>query len=415
MPATPTGQQRKTLVDRYRDTYSGLPRAAWILAGVQLVNMSGTMVIFFLALYLTRRLDFPEARAGLAMSGYGVGMLAGALAGGTLSDRLGAFRVQRLGLAASALVLALIPFLHSLAWIFLGIVAWGFFTCSLWPANAAAMSALCPEAVRAKGFVLNRLANNLGATVGPVVGGLLAQHDYRLLFWVDGATCLLAAIALLWAFPMDRVPAEPREAETSQTLRSSWLSDRIFLWLLVASVAIGMIFSQIFSTFGPYLRSYQDFTEPQIGRLFAVNTILVVGFQMPLTHFAGRFPGPRTAAAGSLAFALGFGLMPAGEGFAFLALTVATWTVGEMLVMPTITTLVSLRAPAHLTGRYMGLHSLGFSLGIILGPAMGMRLLQISSGAALWRAVGALGVALSFLFLALAHAWAGEQKAVAVE
>ena len=30
----------------YRETYAGLPRAAWLLAGAQLVNSSGSMVIF---------------------------------------------------------------------------------------------------------------------------------------------------------------------------------------------------------------------------------------------------------------------------------------------------------------------------------------------------------------------------------
>jgi len=399
-------RQARGLWHRYQGAYSGLPRAAWILAGVQLVNMCGSMAIFFLTLYLSRCRGWTAQGAGLAMSGYGLGMLGGGLAGGALSDRLGAFRVQRLSLTGSALLLGGLPFLSAPPWIFVGVVGLGFSAAALWPASAAAMAALCPEESRAKGFVLNRLANNLGVAVGPGVGGLLAQHDYRLLFFVDGGTCLLAAAALLRLFPMDRAQAPGSRAQTPPP-GLAWISDRVFLALLAASVGIGLIFSQVFSTFGPYLKLFQGLTESSIGRLIAVNAILIVAAQMPLTHFANRFSGVRVAALGCVALALGFGLMPAGRGFAFMALTVVTWTLGEMLVMPSLTTLISLRAPEGVTGRYMGLHSLSFSVGITLGPALGMQLLQARGGAALWLAVSGCCLCVGALFLLLSRAWNG--------
>ena len=70
----------------------------------------------------------------------------------------------------------------------------------LYPANATSMSKICPAELQVKGFALNRLANNLGATIGPAVGGVLALSDYRLLFWADGLTSLAAAavFAVLW-------------------------------------------------------------------------------------------------------------------------------------------------------------------------------------------------------------------------
>jgi MFS family permease len=69
-----------------------------------------------------------------------------------------------------------------------------------YPANIALMSRICAPELQVKGFALNRLAGNLGATIGPTVGGILALRDYRLLFWADGLTSLAAAalFALLW-------------------------------------------------------------------------------------------------------------------------------------------------------------------------------------------------------------------------
>jgi hypothetical protein len=46
----------------YRRAYSGIPRGAWILFAVNLVNFSGAMVIFFLSLYLTRKLGLSPRR-----------------------------------------------------------------------------------------------------------------------------------------------------------------------------------------------------------------------------------------------------------------------------------------------------------------------------------------------------------------
>src|SRR4030042_1663805 len=91
----------KGIAQLYRRAYSGLPREAWFLFAVNLVNSSGAMVIFFLSLYLTRRLGFTPARAGQALSLYGLGSLAGAYLGGWFSDRVGSTTVQKLSLVLS--------------------------------------------------------------------------------------------------------------------------------------------------------------------------------------------------------------------------------------------------------------------------------------------------------------------------
>lgn len=95
----------KGIVELYRRAYSGLPREAWFLFAVNRVNSSGSMVIFFLSLYLTRRLGFTPARAGQALSLYGLGSLAGAYLGGWFSDRVGSTSVQKWSLAVSGVFL----------------------------------------------------------------------------------------------------------------------------------------------------------------------------------------------------------------------------------------------------------------------------------------------------------------------
>ncbi len=229
----------KDIAHLYRRAYSGLPREAWFLFAVNLVNSSGAMVIFFLSLYLTRRLGFTPARAGQAISLYGLGSLAGAYLGGWLSDRIGSTSVQKLSLALSGGFLLALGQIRS-AWgllpiLFLYSLAAG----ALYPANAASMSRICPPELHVKGFALNRLANNLGVTIGPALGGLLALRDYRLLFWADGLTCIAAAglFLVIWKKPEDQLRTAEKLGPSipSGAVRLPW-RDRPFLLLMLLVV-----------------------------------------------------------------------------------------------------------------------------------------------------------------------------------
>jgi predicted MFS family arabinose efflux permease len=188
------------IIGLYRQAYRGLPRRAWILFAVNLVNSSGAMVIFFLSLYLTRDLGLSPARAGQALSLYGLGSLAGAFLGGWLADRIGSIKVQKASLTVCGVLLIVLGQVRSIWGILPLLFSLALFAGMLYPANATSMSHICPPELRVKGFALNRLANNMGATIGPAVGGVLALRSYRLLFWADGLTSLVAAgvFALLW-------------------------------------------------------------------------------------------------------------------------------------------------------------------------------------------------------------------------
>jgi predicted MFS family arabinose efflux permease len=398
-----------SLFARYRQSFAGLPRDAWLLSTVLLVNTSGAMVVFFLTLYLARHLGWPAERAGLAMSGYGVGMLAGTLTGGLLSDRLGAFRVQRLSLTGAGVLLVFLSFLEWTPLVFAAIVAWGFFASAMFPANATAMAAVCPPPVRARGFVLNRLAANLGVTIGPVVGGFLAQHNYTLLFWVDGLTCLLAAAASLRFFPAPRPVSAEGELHHDGRTPIRWLDDRIFIGLMAISFIIAMVFAQLFSTLGMYLKLSAGLPESQIGGLIAINTALIVIFQMPLTHATAHFSPTRVVALGALLLGAGFALTPWSNSVPYLAATIVVWTFGEMLTLPVMMALVSLRAPTGAQGRYQGLYTMSYSLGITVGPAAGTWVFTTSGGTALWLSIGVLGALASAAMLSLSQRWDGRK------
>ncbi len=388
----------RAVADRYREAYSGLPRDAWALSLILFVDMSGTMVIFFLSLYLTRRLGFSVFQSGQVLSAYGFGMLLGALLGGQASDRIGSRTTQQLCMFGAGLSLFALGVSRSFPTIFLCVLFYGLFSSALFPAIATAMAEVCAPGVRSRGFVLNRLASNLGATIGPVIGGFLARQDFRLLFWVDGTTCVLAGLAFFVLFPRSRRLA-PAVAPEGGVRRDSWWKDQGLLAILAGTVGVSLIFNQLWGTFPIYVRTVYALPETLMGPLFAVNTVLIVLFQMVLTHGVERFPLGRIAAVGAAFLGLGFGLMPFGRGWLYGAMTVAVWTIGEMLFIPTATTLISLRAPEESQGRYQSLLSVAFGLGFIAGPALGTRVYERFGGTALWLGTAALAAVVAPVFL----------------
>lgn len=417
------------IIALYRQAYRGLPRRAWILFAVNLVNSSGSMVIFFLSLYLTRKLGLSPARAGQALSIYGVGSLGGAYLGGWLADRIGSITVQKASLAVCGVLLIALGQVRSIWGILPLLFGLALFAGMLYPANATSMSRICPPDLQVKGFALNRLANNLGATIGPAVGGVLALRDYRLLFWADGLTSLAAAgvFALLWREsrgrcasaagamasalePVESIPTELGKgqsgfgvrsgSEVVPKARSPW-RDRPFLLLMLIFFVWSAVFIQVLTTYPLYMRNVYGLAENRIGQLFAVNTILIVLLEMILMEKIRKYPLARMINVSFILLGLGLGLMPLGRGFAFAGLTVAIWTFGEMLSMPLVTALIAGRATDATRGRYMGVFSLGFSLAFVVAPAAGTAIYGRFGGDAVWIVCAALCLILAAAFSVL--------------
>ena len=414
--------------NEYVKAYSGLPRRAWILFAVNLVNSSGSMVIFFLSLYLTRKLGLTTARAGQALSLYGVGSLAGAFAGGWLSDRIGSISVQKMSLAVCGVMLLVLGQVGTTAAILPLLFGLALFAGMLYPANATSMSKICPAALQVKGFALNRLANNLGATIGPAVGGVLALRDYRLLFWADGLTSLaaVALFALLWTgakLGTGKKNGEPAGAtaaggEASRAVslsvsregsdvakgmtrsRSPW-RDVPFLLMMLINLVWSSVFIQLLTTFPLYMRNIYGLAENRIGQLFAVNTVMIVALEMVLMERIRRSSRALMINISFVLLGIGMGMMPLGRGFAFGALTVAIWTFGEMLSMPLVTALVAARAGESNRGRYMGMFSFAFSLAFIVAPAGGTAIYEHLGPDAVWYVCCGLCFLLAAAFSAL--------------
>jgi len=132
------------------------------------------MALPFLALYLAEHLKYSAQVAGFAITAYGFGSLIVAPLAGRLADHWGGFRVMRMSLFLSGLLLFLLPLAKTAPLVFPLIVLWGMAADAIRPASLSALTRLTNPEQRKIAIALNRLAINLGMSIGPAVGGLIA-------------------------------------------------------------------------------------------------------------------------------------------------------------------------------------------------------------------------------------------------
>ena len=385
----------RQLLHKYLAAYKGLPKMAWLLSLAILINRSGSVVLFFLVLYLTSQLDYSISEAGRMISVYGIGALAGSYLGGWLSDRIGVIRVMVYSLILSAfgyVVLCYItnPLIITVALFIVAVVAEAFR-----PANSTALALVCSPENRARGFALNRMAINLGVTIGPAIGGFLAIISYRLLFWFDALTCLAAAVFLLFIFKNTEFAGSKKNDNIPAEIKNPW-QDHFYLILLSLLFLTGIIFVQLLNTWPLYLKSYYNLVEDQIGLLFAINGLLIVFFELPLIHSVERKSILKIMAIGAILFAGGFSILPLSTSYLFAAMSVIIWTFGEMLVFPLVAGFIANRAVDSNRGRYMGMFSLTFSLAFVIGPTLGSWIYDSYGPEYLWISSGVLGFFIMF-------------------
>ena len=377
------------LIKKYKASYAGLPKQAWWLAFVVLINRSGMMVVFFMTLYLTQKLGFTIAQAGQIMSIWGIGSLFGSYFGGWLCDRWGAFKVQFTSLIWNGLGFIVLRYMTRFETIAVTIFAVAVVGEAFRPANITAFAELCPPDIRARGIVLNRLASNLGIIFGPAVGGFLVRADYGWIFWVDGLTCIAAAALFYVLFRSVR--SVPIITESIEGTVSPW-QDGLFIAIMGLLVVVGIVFFQIFSTWPLYLSEVHLFLENQIGLLLTINCVLLVLFEMPVIHRLEKYNPLPSIMAGIVLIFAGFFLLPFGTGYAYIGLTVVLWTTGEMLVFPLIATFIANRAGDANRGRYMGLFTFTFSMAFVLGPVTGSYAYTHFGPRLMWLGAGGIGV-----------------------
>lgn len=375
--------QPETLLTSLR----ALPRPAWILCFGTFLNKFGAFVVPFLTLYLTSRGCTVE-EAGVAIGAYGVGNLLASLLGGHLADYIGRQRTIMLSMFSGAAMMLLLSQAHSFPLILVLTLLTGLTNEFYRPASTALLTDLVPASRRITAFATLRMAFNAGFAFGPATAGFLAAYGFFWLFAGNAVSSVLFGLVALFALPRV-VHTHKKNASWSAAL-GVLRRDHKLHQLLLANFAIGIVMCQIISTFGLYV-THLGFSAATYGAIISMNGVMVVLIELPLTTITRRFPARRVMAVGYSLMGLGFALNGLAHTVPALLACMVILTVGEMITMPTSAAYLANLAPPEMRGRYLGVSGLTWSLAVVIGPGLGMKLFS-ASPAAYWVMCVGLGL-----------------------
>ena len=377
-----------------RSNLRALPRPVWILFSGTFINRFGAFVMPFLVIYLTRQGE-SVARAGLAVSAYGGGHLIASLLGGHLADRIGRRYTIALSMFVSAASMIALSQAHAYPAIIVTVLIAGSASEMYRPAAGALIGDLVQPEQRVTAFAMYRFALNLGFAAGPAAAGILAGRSFLLLFLGDAATSILYGVIALVALPKS-APAQSRNEDARGGFARA-LSDRPFVLCLLATLCITWIEFQVTSTFPLYIHD-SGYSARTYGFLISFNGVLIVLFELALTGWTQRFAPRSMIALGYALFGIGFAFAGVSRSIPMMMIAVVVWTIGEMIYAPVTGAYVSNLAPEQYRGRYHGMWGLTWSIGMILGPALGTLLFERNQ-AVYWIAVACAGLAGASLML----------------
>ena len=361
-----------------------LPRTIWLVQGGGVVNSLGNGMAFpFIVIYLHNVRGISFADAGFSLAAGAVAALVAGLGAGSLVDRIGGRNTLLLGLLQQSAAFALFPLIRE-PWHAVALLALeGSGTACFWPGQSTLLTRLAPPEDRHSAFSVQRIAMNLGLGLGGLVGGLIAATSdpgsFTKLFLLDAGTFFVYAAVLSTIQEPGRAVSEDEEAAGGYR---AVLRDRNFLALLGLNVLFVAVGYEVFALLAPFAKNYAGVSEHWVGLIWLANTLAVVLLQLPVSKLLeGRRRMLALASMNAIWAVAALIVLAAGDlldGTSAAVVLIGAGVVfgiGETLQAPTQPPLVADLAPERLRGRYFALGSMSWSVGGVLGPAVGGPLL----------------------------------------
>ncbi|HEU4942833.1 MAG TPA: MFS transporter [Gaiellaceae bacterium] len=359
-------------------------------------SLAGSACWTFVGIWAIDQLDASSAQLGLYFVVAAALSASAGYLGGNVSDHLGRRPVILAGWALTALV--------PVTWVFVddfkrAIPLLLLVSCFA-PVAMAATQALVADVVSPErhehSYASLRVANNLGVTLGPPIGGaLLITGNYDVL-WVGVAVLGMLTTFLAWRLIPLRgayTPEEPPGRGSFGVIRR----DRAFLLFLVSLVLAHLVYFAFEVVLPISAVDSHGLSPAAWGFLVIINPALVTIFQLRLTRRVERFPAAPKLALAMLLMGWPFLLLSIDASIPVMAVVILIFVLGEMLWIPTSQAIVAGLAPADVRGAYMGASASTSSAGFALGPFFGLQIRGEFGDTAMWGFFASVSVVAAML------------------
>jgi len=393
--------------DRLNDTFHKYPRQFWLMFIGMLVSTIGASMIWpFLMIYVSERLNTPMTTTAFLITLNSFAGLVASIPAGQIIDRFGRKWMMVGSLAANGFLYLFYSHASTLPQFAVLMILSGAVN-PLFRVGADAMMAdlVSPEK-RVDAYSLLRLSNNLGVSLGPMIGGFIASASYSVVFFL--AASGMVFYSLLMAF-FGRETLPQRGAQAGQPTSSSErfggylsiLHDKPFISFVVSFTMTAVCAALVWVLMPIYAKQNYQVPENMYGFIPTTNAVMVVTLQLFVTSITRRYRPLKVLAVGAFFYTLGVGSVVLDHGFWGFWISMVILSIGELVLVPTASTYAANMAPADKRGRYMSIYGMTWGISTMIGPVFGGILNDRIGPSAIWlggAAVGSISI-LAFVFL----------------
>lgn len=403
------------LIHLYTNSFKGLSKESWMLALVMLINRAGSMVLPFLGVYMTDHLKFSIENTGIVLSFFGIGSVIGSWLGGFITDRIGEYRVQYLSLLLSVPLFCMIPLFKTEIGVATIILLQSIVSDSFRPANSVAITKYAKPENITRAFSLNRMAINLGFSIGPALGGILSAISYEFLFFSNAFTALVAGILYIVFFRKRNILAKLKARKVQEAIEikkeNSPYRDGKFLVYCFFCMLFSICFFQLFSTLTIFYKDTAHLSQQSIGYILGYSGFLVVLLEMGLVQVAEKYLSLAvTMLLGTFICGFAYAMLGFDYSIVTLVVSMSLLCVGEIWALPFMSTITALRSGKNNKGAYMGLNGISFSIAFIVTPTLGTFIAERFGFTMLWIGTGVLATIIAIAFYYIVPWMIGDRK-----
>jgi len=383
------------------------PGQFWLMFAGLIFSTTGTTMIWpFLMIFVSERLALPFTAVTSLMTIKAVVGLAASLLAGSVVDRFGRKWVMVLGLIGNGLVYFLMSDAQSYLQFALLMALGGIFSPIYRVGTDAMLADMFGPEKRADAYALMRMGRNIGVALGPAVGGFVLSISYTIGLYAAAAGLGIYGLCVLFFM---RETLHQTIKTRSSSLREQFdgylyaFKDGIFMRLVGAFTLVQICATLVWVLLSVYLKLNFGIPEAVYGWLPTTNAIMIILFQVLITRWTKKFKVPAVLVVGSTFYALSMLIISLSSDLKVFWLGMVVMTIGELILMPTVSAFVANLAPADKRGRYMSIYGLTWNVATGTGPLAAGILSDQFGLRAPWIAGVGVGLTSIIAFLRLRH------------
>ncbi|QIK05394.1 MFS transporter [Streptomyces sp. ID38640] len=398
-------------------TVTGTSGRAGAFMTAMVVDALGSGVwITFSLLYFTYGQGMALTAAGSALSaGSLTALLAGGLAAGVLTDRMGPFPAAVLSCAIRAVAFPCYLLADSPATVAVTACAISFGDRLYWAAHAGLVGSVTTEEHEQRRlFALMNSLRNVGLGVGALAVALAASFEeadgtalWHLIPLVNAVSFAVAGVMFRWVGRGSGPVASSQAGHRTGASYRGVLANRRFLAFTGATLSLTLSSVAFDSILPVYLRSLGlPLWMPPV--VYVLSCVAIPACQPLALSLGRRYPPMRlmALAAALVAVSLGalvlLGSLAGVAGTVLIVLLVLVFSLGEAVFGAVAMTLVLSFATPQDAGRYSALYQLAWGLSGALGPGVHTLLFSVS-GSAPWAVMACALLVGAAVYLRLAR------------